>query len=212
MAEIDHFMWAVADLDEGLAWAEQTFGVQPAAGGSHIGLGTRNALLSFGDTYLEIIAPDPAQELAGTMGNKLAQLRNAGLSTWAARGPLQDIATTLTNRGLACRGPVATQRATPSGDMLRWELLFPDTTQFGPVMPFFIDWLDCPHPAAVNPEGGTVHQFTISSPEAAELRATFEAIDLRGSIESGARHLLLQVETANGLQTLESNEQTLSLW
>ncbi len=41
--KLDHFMYAVADLDGGMAWAEEVFGVAPAFGGSHEGLehGTR---------------------------------------------------------------------------------------------------------------------------------------------------------------------------
>ena len=55
---IDHFMYAVPSLDEGLIWASDTFGVDAAYGGEHVGLGTRNALMSLGNAYLEIIAPD----------------------------------------------------------------------------------------------------------------------------------------------------------
>ena len=50
-SRIDHFMYAVPSLDEGMAWADEVFGVAPAYGGEHIGLGTRNALLSLGDIF-----------------------------------------------------------------------------------------------------------------------------------------------------------------
>ena len=60
---IDHFMYAVPNLDDGIKWAEETFGVPPKFGGVHVGLGTQNALLSLGSTYLELIAPDPEQDL-----------------------------------------------------------------------------------------------------------------------------------------------------
>ena len=30
---LDHFMYAVPSLDEGMAWAAETFGVEPAYGG-----------------------------------------------------------------------------------------------------------------------------------------------------------------------------------
>ena len=42
---IDHLVYAVPDLAAAVAEAEERFGVRPQAGGQHIGLGTRNALL-----------------------------------------------------------------------------------------------------------------------------------------------------------------------
>ena len=79
-ARIDHFMYAVASLDEGMAWAADTFGVAPAYGGEHVGLGTRNALLSLGSvaayaacvlplgvwlTFTAVVAPAIATESLG---------------------------------------------------------------------------------------------------------------------------------------------------
>ena len=54
MAAIDHFMYAVPSLEDGIAWAAETFDAAPAYGGEHVGLGTRNALLSLGDEPLRI--------------------------------------------------------------------------------------------------------------------------------------------------------------
>ena len=68
-------MWGAPTLEQGMAEAERLFGIAPAPGGVHPGLGTQNALLSLGErVYLEIIAPDPAQNLTGTFGERIAGL------------------------------------------------------------------------------------------------------------------------------------------
>ena len=59
---IDHLVLAGPDLDGLVAWFVAVSGVDPAPGGAHVGLGTRNALVGVGGpTYLELIGPDPDQ-------------------------------------------------------------------------------------------------------------------------------------------------------
>ena len=85
---IDQFMFAVASLEAGTTSAEETFGVTPAYGGEHVGLGTRNTLLSLGDTDLEIIVPDPEQDLIRMFCEKLSRLSEPALVAWAVQGDL----------------------------------------------------------------------------------------------------------------------------
>src|SRR5439155_2902230 len=85
---LDHLVFAVADLDAGMALIEERLGIRPAPGGKHVGRGTHNALLSLGrSTYLEIIAPDPEQPGAGPLPFGLEGLREPRLVTWAAKAP-----------------------------------------------------------------------------------------------------------------------------
>ena len=208
---IDHFMYAVADLEEGMQWAAETFDAAPAMGGSHIGLGTRNALLSLGDTYLEIIAPDPAQSLAGNLGGKFAELEHGGLVTWAAQGELTAVAKTLANFNIASRGPSRTERVTNQGEHLIWDLLFPQSEAFGARMPFFIDWLDCPHPSTSSPVGGALEQLIITTPEDQQLGEILTAVGLVIEVRDGPGALQVNIACQQGQVSLHSTEQTSGL-
>lgn len=208
---IDHFMYAFADLDEGIRWTESVFGVTPASGGSHSGLGTRNALLSLGDCYLEIIAPDPAQSLAGTNGEKMAALSAPGLVTWAAEGDLPAVSSTLGALGIASRGPIETRREQPDGETLVWDLLFPNSGCFG--VPFFIDWKACANPATTSPRGGTLTRFEVrvSAEAAPRVQGIVKAVGLPVEVTVGSPDLCVVIEAKNGVVELSASEGTRSI-
>ena len=239
--KIDHFMYAVASLDEGMAWAEDAFGVAPVFGGSHVGLGTRNALLALrasaaerseassgrklagedgmgrnteparrfgalGDTYLEIIAPDPAQQVENQMVERMLKLTAGGLVTWAAEGDLTVTKGLLEEAGISSVGPAETRRRTAEGGLLIWDLLFPQDGGYG--MPFFIDWRDCPHPAATTPVGGTLLSLGISTPDAEALGAVLSKIGLEVEVSEGEARLEVAIEGTKGPVVLASTDET----
>ncbi len=208
---IDHFMYAVASLDDGIAWATDTFGVAPAYGGEHVGLGTCNALLSLGDTYLEIIAPDPAQMPGNHLGQRFAELSAGGLVTWAVQGQLADIAQNLNANGVNTVGPNRTERKTSEGELLVWELLFPAGSVHGARMPFFIDWLECAHPSDTNPKGGEFRALTITDPDAPGLQSVLDALGLDVAVVAGEPALSIDIDTANGPVTLASTAETAAI-
>jgi hypothetical protein len=203
---LDHLMWGAPSLRSGTAEARRLFSLNPAAGGVHPGLGTCNALLSLGeDQYLEVIAPDHEQELAGTLGAKLATLEAPGLVTWAAAAAdLDAVAAAAGRASLAVRGPVLTSRQAPDGRVLRWRLLFLSGHAFGGLVPFFIDWMDTPHPARTNPLAGRFLDLDVRTPHAGELNAIYASLgiairaaeaatpDVAARIASGGRTITLR--------------------
>ena len=172
----DHLLIAAPDLDAGSDYAASLLGARPVAGGSHPGMGSRNALLGLeDDVYIEIIAPDPAQSPDLPLARFLASLAEPALTWWCARSvDLIELKRQLGTRGIAS-GPVdAWSRERPDGTALKWQLLMPGDTPFGPLLPFFIQWDDmAQHPSRHLPVIGRLASLVIRHPDAANLAGFF---------------------------------------
>jgi len=174
MAKLDHIMYAVSNLQDGIDEVSKLTGVSAEFGGSHPGRGTCNALLSFGkDQYLEIIAPDRDQELANTLGQELLDHHFSGIRTWAvATTDFEAIQKTLSEFDYQTN-TIDMSRTTPDGVQLSWSIMFVTGHVFGNFMPFFINWFDSPHPSEATPEGCSLIDFSV---QLVENHATFKTL------------------------------------
>lgn len=200
---IDHLVWYCADLQEGVRRIAERLGCEPAYGGVHPGEGTRNSLISLGDsTYIEILAPDPDQA-PGSMDPELRALVGAGLYHWAIgvtdleRVRDRAIASDLQTSDLVRGG-----RTLPDGSWLGWRLLGIGNHAFGSLVPFFIDWMESEHPASRAPRGGRLDAIQATSPAPERLRAVYEAIDLDVPVTPGPV-AGLRATVSGGAGTLE---------
>lgn len=201
---LDHILWAAPDLDAGSDTFFNLTGVRPAPGGSHPGLGTRNSLVSLGEgLYLEIISPDPAQEMEGTLGAAIAAMPRPGLIGFALRSKaLGDLVHKARNLGLGVRGPTAMSRAKPDGSLIAWSILNldpVDRARLGFVVPFALDWGSTPHPSMSTPKGATLQHFTALHDSAEEVAALYAslgvAVPVTGALKPG---LLAILDTPKG--------------
>jgi hypothetical protein len=152
--ELDHLIVGARDLDEGIAYLEKLSGYRAAYGGSHPGRGTRNALLKLGShSYLEIVAPDPAQPVL-LWHKELPELEKPRLVGWAERvNDINALAARLKKRGVEIIGPTPGSRTRPNGETLRWTLLLRAEDHEG-ILPFYIAWdSTSPHPSDDAPGG-----------------------------------------------------------
>src|SRR5437879_3982343 len=121
-ALLDHLILGCKDLDRGIDLVEENTGVRPAIGGVHPGRGTRNALLSLGERrYLEIIAPDPAQQKIVHFP-QIREMRDPRLIGWAVHPP--DIASTanlLRYTQVEFQAPDDGSRRRPDGRDITWQ-------------------------------------------------------------------------------------------
>ena len=155
-------MLGASDLSLGKTWIENQFELPAMDGGRHPGQGTRNALLGLAeDCYLEVIAPDPAQVLAGTLGAQLLRYKTPRLRTFAVRcSSFEDLVPRLAGFGFGHR-ILEMSRETVGGGELSWRLLFVSDHPYGARMPFFIDWGQSPHPCRDLAVAGSLSQVAV---------------------------------------------------
>jgi hypothetical protein len=203
---IDHLVYAVSDLNAGIAQIERLLGVRAAHGGKHTGRGTHNALLSLGGgTYLEIIAPDPHQADPPTPRPfGLDRRREPGLVTFAVRVP--DIEHRAEQARAAGYDPgvvLTMSRHLPNGDELRWELSANLELPGDGVVPFLIQWEPGPHPADTAPAGARLADLEAEHPRPEVVGVMLEALGVEMTVTESARPALIAtIEGPNGTVVL----------
>ncbi|GAA2401393.1 VOC family protein [Nonomuraea africana] len=183
---LDHLVYAVPDLEEGVAVFAERTGVRPMKGGSHPG-GTANYLVGLGPTaYLEIIGPDPEVEGARPRALGLETLTEARLAAWAIRP--EDLDATVARARERGYDPGEVQplsRRTPDGTLLEWRLTRWDNPAAIRPVPFLIDWGTTRHPAASGLPQLTLAAFSAVTPDVAAVRADLDAVGAELDVEEG---------------------------
>ena len=191
----DHVQLACNDLDKGIALVEGKTGVKAAFGGVHPGRGSRNALLKLGERrYLEILAPDPAQDRSLDVRG-LYKIESPRLLEWVAHvDDLDPIIRSLAAARIATKPIFPGSRKRPDGKMLRWRALNLEDNRGG-LLPFFIEWsADSAHPASDAPAGCELTSFAVVHPDPESLRSTFRTLQLDDvQLETGAQSRLKAV-------------------
>lgn len=193
---VDHLLLGVSDLDRGIEWVAKRTGVKAVMGGSHPGVGTRNALLSLGKRrYLEIIAPDPEQSKFGFRID-LRRLSEPQLVTWAVR--TKDAggeSRKALESGFEIFGPQDGSRARPDGEVLRWKT-FGIVNQLAAddvdPIPFFIEWADgSRHPSEDSPRGCELTGLEMAHPKATEVGDALTKLGIAAKVKTQPRALIL---------------------
>jgi hypothetical protein len=152
---LDHLVYATPDVDRTVEDLARRLGVEAAAGGRHLGYGTRNALLSLGSSYLEIIGPDAGQHRP-THGYwyGVENIVEPRLVTWTDRVErIERVAAYAHGRGYNTGDVHNVFRETPEGGRLSFRLTMPTGDGDG-LVPNLIEWDDpSMHPSTTSPGG-----------------------------------------------------------
>jgi len=146
IVEIDHILVAVPDPDAEASRLAEALGLRLAGGGTHPAIGTRNALLSLGGPYLELIGLlDGPGEAPGRLpphpiGDAVrAALRDGGAGAYVAVALRSDDLAADVARlraGGSRLAPDVVRRARPDGSAISWPVAFPP--RLGPDDPPFL--------------------------------------------------------------------------
>lgn len=220
-ARVDHLVVLAPSLPQGADWCRATLGVEPGPGGEHPLMGTHNRLLriatvDYPRAYLELIAVQPGR--AAQRARRWFDLDDETVRDALARsGPrllhfvvqvpdLRAALAALRPLGLERGEAVAASRMTPRG-LLSWQISVRDDGQrlLQGLLPTLIEWGDT-HPASALPESGvTLQSLTAAHPQAAMLRAAYEAIGLQSvGVKEGAANLCAVLDTPKGRIKLAS--------
>lgn len=203
---VDHLVYGVPDLEAGMAGIERLLGCDVVPGGRHEDWGTRNALVSLGETcYLEIIGPDPDTTIDGDpVLFGLDVLEQPRLVTWAAKGnDLDVILERATTVGVDLGGVFPGSRQLPDGSVLAWRLTNPFAERINGTVPFFIDWGSSTHPAAMLPPGCDLVDLTVAHPDAARVESVLRAVGIPVEVTVQATMAIAAtIQTPNGIINL----------
>lgn len=192
MNRIDHLIYASPDLEDGVREIEERFGVRAEGGGKHVGHGTHNKLLALGPTtYLEIIAPDPAQpEPLDPRPYGVDGIKRNGLVGWALA--CDNLDTSIEAARAAGYDPgevIDGHRLTASGTMLRWRVT--SNARTAGVIPFLINWGDATHPAESARPGLQLESMHIEHPDPQSIASWLRALGAGVEVRPGARAALV---------------------
>ena len=196
-------MYATPDVDSTVAHLEKLLGVRAAAGGQHLGHGTRNALLSLGPaTYLEIIGPDPAQpDPPRPRFFGIDDLDEPRLVAWVGKADdLDGRVMRARKKGVELGEVRAGSRKKPDGTEVAWRATDAHATIADGIVPFFIAWTpESPHPATTSPTGCTLIALRAEHPDVEKTRRALDAVGVSLPVTAGERAALIAtLETPYG--------------
>jgi Glyoxalase-like domain len=201
--DIDHIVVTAPNLEEGVAYVQETLVVSMEPGGEHAVMGTHNALLRLGEKlYLEVIAPNPnAPSPVRPRWFDLDSTLAPGLATWIAR----------TNDIHAAVESSAVQLGTVqpmSRGQFEWLITIPPdgSLPFHGIAPLLIQWLSADHPASrLRSSGCSLVQLEAYHPSATVLSSQLDAIGFEGNFSittSDTPGLIAHIETPTGIRAL----------
>ncbi|MEM9548936.1 MAG: VOC family protein [Bacteroidota bacterium] len=205
--KIDHIVYCVPNLEEGMSYIEDLFGVAPIIGGKHLSKGTMNALLNLGDAcYLEILAVDKDnKDFEGIRWMGIDSIHTPQIMRWALKSGNIDADHGTLSKYSAAHGIIeGGSRQTTDGRLLNWQMTLPTTAAEVDVLPFITDWSkSASHPTVTLDEHCYLRAIELFHPSPSQVQSILRDLDVNLNIRQGDKEqIVIHVDTPKGLKIL----------
>jgi len=180
--KIDHLVYCVPNLGQGIIDIENKLGVKAIIGGAHLTQGTKNALINLGeDCYLEILAIDKSNiDIKPPRWMGIDLIQSAKITRWALK--TQDIIKD--SKNLKKHNPdmghvTGGSRKMTNGKTLTWEIAMPLAAPEVDIVPFITDWSKSEaHPTDTLNQKCNLLELRLNHPNPKELQNLFDQMQI----------------------------------
>lgn len=199
---IDHIVYAVANLELSIEKFKKATGLEVYAGGEHPDWGTHNAIVRIGEqTYLEFLAKKKTgQPVHNQTWMGLDFLDGDKITRWAlASKDVEQDVKYLQKYKQELATIVIGSRAIDEHKMLNWLMTTVLPSPEVEPAPFLIDWKKSEHPTSAIPQNCSIKSFIIEHAESEVLKKLLEKLQCPIEIyPSHTTQLKLVLDTPKG--------------
>ncbi len=180
--KIDHLVYCVHHLEEGINFFKDQYGMQAVVGGRHLNEGTKNAIISLANQcYIEILAVDEEHTKHTNdrwMGIDL--LTNPKLTRWAIKSTnLEADKQALVHYNDQLGKIESGLRQRPDLSNLTWQLTKPLSYPEVEVVPFLVDWSGSDsYPTDGLPIQGSLLEVTVGCDNPDKISTCLDALNI----------------------------------
>ncbi len=201
---IDHIVYAVHDLEQGMQQIEKLLGIAPIFGGYHTNQGTKNAVLNLGNQcYLEIITIDHENKnISAPRWMGVDFLTSSQITRWSLKSKyLSRDSIVIKNYNNSMGTIHGGQRKMSDGNLLTWEMILPLAEPEVEVVPFMTDWQNSEvHPTESLEEKCQLLELNVFHPTPELIQPVFDELDIHLNIsKSEIPSIKIKVQCPNGI-------------
>jgi len=204
VGKIDHLVYCCLNLEDGINYFMENYGMQAVIGGRHLNEGTKNAIINLGDKcYLELLAIDK-QNKAHTQNRWMGidLLTTPKITRWAINSSnLEEDKQALIKYNNQLGNIESGLRKKPDNSDLTWKLTKPLSYPEVEVVPFLLDWSgSISHPTDGLSIQGNLMKIELESATPEKVKGCLDELNIGISVKLNTEsHIKVVIDGPKGI-------------